>query len=305
MVVLQILVVLFAALALLRLFRVDGGRHTCALLALTPYTTAGGLLIGALALALRQWWAGGALLVLAGLAAATVLPRTLRTRRPRSTGRRLRLLSSNLLFGRGDVKTVVELVREHQVDVLHLLELTPEAAEEFDRAGLFELLPHRVFQPAANGSGSGLAARHPLVELSLAGPAHCAQPSARIDLHGTPVDLVAVHPIPPTTSARAWKRELAGLPLPDQSGPVRVLAGDFNATLDHANFRRLLRAGYADAADRRGTGLMPTWPAKVLPPPVTLDHVLVDRRASVADYRVLPVPNSDHHAVYAELLLPT
>jgi len=33
----------------------------------------------------------------------------------------------------------------------------------------------------------------------------------------------------------------------------------FNATLDHAQFRRLLRRSYADAAIQAGNGLSPTW----------------------------------------------
>jgi hypothetical protein len=37
---------------------------------------------------------------------------------------------------------------------------------------------------------------------------------------------------------------------------------------------------------------------------VTIDHLLVERRASVIDYRVFDVPRSDHKAVYAEFVLP-
>jgi endonuclease/exonuclease/phosphatase family metal-dependent hydrolase len=37
---------------------------------------------------------------------------------------------------------------------------------------------------------------------------------------------------------------------------------------------------------------------------VTIDHVVVDNRAAVRDYRVFDVPGSDHHAVFAEVQLP-
>ena len=66
-------------------------------------------------------------------------------------------------------------------------------------------------------------------------------------------------------------------------GPLRILAGDFNATLDHALLRRLLATGYVDAADRAGEGLVGTWGPydgdRI--PPVVIDHVLVDRRIGV------------------------
>jgi endonuclease/exonuclease/phosphatase family metal-dependent hydrolase len=54
--------------------------------------------------------------------------------------------------------------------------------------------------------------------------------------------------------------------------------------------------------------LRPTWPA---PPrrgralPLTIDHVLVDRRVRVERVTVVRIPHSDHRAVIAVLRLPT
>jgi len=302
--VLQILAALFAAFVLLRLSGIDGNRLTASALALTPFAVAIGVVLGGVLTGLRQWWFGGGVLALSVLLAATVVPRVIAARPPALDGRRVRIMASNLYFGRGDVKTVIELVREHEVDVLNLLELTPEAAEEFARAGLFELLPHRLLRPGDGGIGSGIVSRHPLRELDLPGPSLLEQPSARLDLDGVEVEVVAVHPVPPTGAPATWKAEMAGLPAPPAHGPIRILAGDFNATLDHGTFRALLRAGYRDAAAQRGAGLRRTWPAAPFPPPVTIDHVLVDGRAAVTGYRVFAVPRSDHRAVFAELLIP-
>ncbi|HEX4223415.1 MAG TPA: endonuclease/exonuclease/phosphatase family protein [Pseudonocardiaceae bacterium] len=304
MLVLQILAALFAVFVLFRLTGVDGNRHTAALLALTPLFVPVGLIIGGLLLGFGQWGVGGGALGLTVLLGALVLPRAIPSRQPALSGRRLRVLASNLYLGRGDVKTIVELVREHQVDVLNLVELTQDAAEELARAGLFELLPHRVLQPVEAGRGSGIAARYPLAPLDLPGPALLEQPSARIEIDSAVVEVVAVHPVPPTGDPQTWKAEMGGLPAARSDGPIRILAGDFNGTLDHGTFRRLLRTGYHDAAAQRGAGLRRTWPSAKFPPPVTIDHVLVDRRAAVAEYRVFDVPNSDHKAVFAELVLP-
>src|SRR3954451_20396616 len=89
-------------------------------------------------------------------------------------------------------------------------------------------------------------------------------------------------------------------------GGLRILAGDFNATLDHAELRRLLGRGYRDAAEQAGSGLHMTWPAgKSLPPAVlAIDHVLADRRVRVASARTVAIPGSDHRGVLAELVLP-
>ncbi|HEX3779536.1 MAG TPA: endonuclease/exonuclease/phosphatase family protein [Pseudonocardiaceae bacterium] len=305
MLALQILAALFAAFVLLRLSGVDGNRFTASALALTPYAVVAGVAIGGVLTGLRQWWVGGGVLALSVLLAALVAPRAIAARPPQQAGRGLRIMASNLYFGRGDAKTVVELVREHRVDVLNLLELTVEAAEEFARAGLFDLLPHQVLRPSEDGgAGSGIASRYPLRELDLPGPALLEQPSARIEVDGAEVEVVAVHPVPPTGAPATWKAEIAGLPAPLAQGPIRILAGDFNASLDHGTFRALLRTGYRDAAAQLGAGLRRTWPALLFPPPVTIDHVLFDGRAAVADYRVFAVPRSDHLAVFAELVIP-
>ncbi|KAA9152411.1 endonuclease/exonuclease/phosphatase family protein [Amycolatopsis acidicola] len=304
MILLIVLAAAFAELAVFRFFGIDGSRVTAALLALTPYWVGAGLVYGGVLLVLRQWWLAGIVLVLALSLVGMILPRGFASAQPAAHGKTLRVMSSNQYLGQADVKTVVQLVRDNKVDVLNLLELTPREAAEYEQAGLFDLLPYRVFKPQSGGAGSGLASRYPVTELSLAGESRMEQPSARVDVDGTPVEVVAVHPIPPTTSAPTWKKEIGQLPHPDTAGPVRVLAGDFNATLDHATFRNLLDTGYHDAGLTTGNGFTSTWPSKIFPPPVTIDHVLVDPRVAVDDYRVFDVPDSDHHAVFAELTLP-
>ena len=84
----------------------------------------------------------------------------------------------------------------------------------------------------------------------------------------------------------------------------RMLAGDFNATLDLAAFRDVLRLGYADAARQAGKALTPTWGPWGTGAMLTLDHVLVDRSCAVLACSVHDIPGSDHRAVYAAIQLP-
>ena len=87
-------------------------------------------------------------------------------------------------------------------------------------------------------------------------------------------------------------------------GPRGLLIGDFNATLDHDALRDLLDEGYRDAGEVVGEGLTPTWKAgSVIPPPVTIDHVLVDERMGISEYEVHDLPGSDHEALSATLFL--
>ena len=92
--------------------------------------------------------------------------------------------------------------------------------------------------------------------------------------------------------------------LPPPAELPRLLAGDFNATLDHAPLRDVLRLGYADAAREVGKALLPTWGQVGKPAVITIDHVLVDRRCAVLAGSVHAVPGTDHRAVFAEIRLP-
>jgi endonuclease/exonuclease/phosphatase family metal-dependent hydrolase len=100
------------------------------------------------------------------------------------------------------------------------------------------------------------------------------------------VALITVRRQPPWSpgATALWRSRLGALPAPACS-PC-ILAGDFNATLDHAQFRRLLRRGYADAASQAGHGLSPTWSPQPgsRPALLAIDHVLTDRRCAVMAY---------------------
>jgi endonuclease/exonuclease/phosphatase family metal-dependent hydrolase len=243
--------------------------------------------------------------------AAAALGLVVRTRRrerpqPGASGPRLRVLSANMYFGRADADVIVDLVRKNTPDLLCLQELTEDAVTRLKQAGLDDLMPHTELDLRGGSRGSGIYSRLPLSE----GPAlpviHMAQPTVRVELPGgQAAELICVHPVTPQLGHRGagpWREELGVLPPP---GDVpRILAGDFNATLDHAVFRDILKLGYADAALRTGNALTPTWGPPGRNAVLTLDHILVDRECAVLAYSVHTLPNSDHQAVYAELQLP-
>jgi endonuclease/exonuclease/phosphatase (EEP) superfamily protein YafD len=226
---------------------------------------------------------------------------------PGATGPVLRVLTANLYFGRADAEVIVARVRQAGADVLFLQELTEDAVTRLKQAGLEDLMPFALPELRGGSRGSGIYSRFPLREGPAVAPAYMAQPTAQIELPGGgAVELVCVHPVAPNLGRRGaarWREELAALPAP--GGLPRVLAGDFNATVDHAAFRRVLRLGYADAALQAGNALTPTWgPPGRGAAVLTLDHVLVDRSCAVLASSVHVVPGSDHRAVYAEIQLP-
>lgn len=286
-----------------RLLGLERGFPLIPLTAFTPYAAAAAVVAALLAVALRRP-APAAVGALAAVAlVAVVVPRAVGGGgAPRAAGPPLRVLSANVLIGAGSAEALVALARRERADVLSVQELTPAFARRLDAAGARDLFPHRVLEPRPRTEGTGLYGRMPLR----------ARPPVRAGFvmasaTGPGFEIVAVHPIPPLRPGTVgfWHRGLRALPPAPRKGPARILAGDFNATLDHAELRRLLSTGYVDAADAAGAGLVPTWPSGTRRrPPLTIDHVFADERVGVRRVSVHDLPGSDHRAVLAELTLP-
>jgi endonuclease/exonuclease/phosphatase (EEP) superfamily protein YafD len=297
------------AWTLLRAFGLERGWPLVPLFAFTPYVAVLALVVTALAF-WRRWWAGAAAV---GLCATFLLvllaPRAIPNRAPEAAaGVRVRVLAANVAANVVSGGDVIAAVRRWDVDVFSAVELPPAVVLAYQRAGAESLFPHRALQPRPGYAGTGLYSRLPLAPApSLRGTAF-AFAAAQLRAPGAErVSLMSVHPLAPTDAEAAarWRRDLRALPA-SGSGAPRLLAGDFNATLDHAELRRLLDRGYRDAAEQAGVALRPTWPGDraLIPTVVTIDHVLADRRIRVVSVRTVAIPGSDHRGVLADLLLP-
>ena len=290
-----------AAWAGFRLLGLDRGHPLVALVSFTPHVAAASVPVVLLLFALRQWRAATLALTAALALAALVVPRTFGG--SDLEGPQLRVLSVNVTVGQVSAADVIEIVRSREVDILSIQELTPEFDARLRKAGIQRLLPNDVVAPVAGATGTGLYARLPLREIDPPTGGPFAQVAARAawDPVGE-FEVVSVHPPPPVSEQHVagWHDTLGNLPRGDRP---RMLAGDFNATLDHGALRRLLDTGYTDAADATGAGLTATWPAdRGLAPGIVIDHVLTTRELEPIRTEVLPVPRGDHRAVYVELV---
>lgn len=304
-----------AVYAAVRLLGVDSGWPLVTSIAFVPYAAAAAAVWTGVQAAIRHWRAVAATAALAVAMAAVVAPRAIADEQPAASGPELTVLSVNLYVGSGNLQYVVDLVEEHEPDLLSVQEMTPYAQDELARLGLEELMPHSIITSGWAAEGTSLYSLHPLKRLEEAEPDGIFhQIAAEVDLGGgETVRFLAVHTAAPYAPHRVpqWERDFAEMPRPDGGAPW-ILAGDFNATLDHHLMRDLIDGGYTDAADATGQGLSMTWrPIEggylrglVRPPAVALDHVLADERAAVRHFEVLPKDGSDHAPILATVRLP-
>jgi endonuclease/exonuclease/phosphatase (EEP) superfamily protein YafD len=226
---------------------------------------------------------------------------------PGGTGQ-LRVLTLNVKSGRADPDSVLHSLRQLQVDILAVQEMTADWLDALQQAGITEVLPFSHTDPRAGSAGSGLWARWPLTPLAPLPGMKNAAPRARVEpAGGQPVTVSVVHPAAPVNQQEPrWLADLETirLTLAEAASP-QLVAGDFNASRDHRVFRDILRAGFVDCADAARQRHWPsfTWPAdRRYPPLMRLDHVLGSQAGCVVHQaRTMRIPGTDHRGVLAVL----
>ncbi|MFF9274486.1 endonuclease/exonuclease/phosphatase family protein [Streptomyces griseosporeus] len=216
-----------------------------------------------------------------------------------------RVLTANVEFGRA-TDALVAAVRRERPDVVFVEECDSAHCDPVLRRELAAAYPHRQAVESPGSAGSVLLSRFPLT--ATAGvPGTMGMPGAVADVRGHRVRLQLAHPMPPLPHQLGlWRRELGALrdfAAADRTTPT-VLAGDFNASQDHAAFRRLLDTGLQDAARLTDEPRTPSWPTRTTPLiGAQIDHVLLSRDFSATTTRFLDLPHTDHRALLTDVTL--
>lgn len=241
----------------------------------------------------------------------------------------LRILAVNTWYGAASDTVLARTAADMDADVVVLPESSGAEAEAVARAtGL-----HLVQQVSTRSRGGGTAllvrstqlvdgsvtdlhlTRHqnPVARLTTGGQGDSGPADAGTVTRATGpvVTVTGVHTNAPAHSdlVDGWIREMGDLRdfAAVTPGPL-VMAGDFNATTAHPEFRRLTKAPGGDVPGLVDCGggmfAAPTWPRAGVPvapvPLLRLDHVLV-RGLACAASGVVGVEGSDHAGVWADL----
>ncbi|MEU3748562.1 MULTISPECIES: endonuclease/exonuclease/phosphatase family protein [Streptomyces] len=216
---------------------------------------------------------------------------------------RVRVLAANVEFGQG-TGALIETVRRERPQLVFVSECDQKCGRALTTTFAAEL-PHHASVDGEGSVGSVLLSAYPLTDKQVI-PAAMGMPGATTRIAGKSVRLQLAHPLPPLPGQIGpWQQELGRIEdeaARRSTGPL-LLAGDFNASQDHAAFRAILAAGHLqDAARRTHASRTPTWPAEgPLPLFVQIDHVLTSEDFSVRSIRFLDIDGSDHRAVLTDL----
>ena len=222
-----------------------------------------------------------------------------------------RVMTLNTYNGQASAAQVVSLVRERHVEVLCLQELTDGMVEDLERAGIDELLPYHVVSEGAsaisNGGRNGIWTAAPQADVSrnLLPIDTSSMPAASVQVGGTTVRIVSVHPNSPVRGAQdLWDEGLSVIGSLSDYGHAYLIMGDFNSTWDHASFRTLLGTTFEDAGEASGEGVHMTYPANgIVPPLVEIDHIVYSSGSGivVSSLETAHVAGTDHLALIGTL----
>jgi endonuclease/exonuclease/phosphatase (EEP) superfamily protein YafD len=129
---------------------------------------------------------------------------------------------------------------------------------------------------------------------------------AILNVNGSPLRIIGVHPFPPSRSDLAQIRDQQYLELIAKINSDKIptaVVGDFNSSPWSPKFKELLaETNLKDAA--LGFGIVNTWNVNIPFLKIPIDHVLVSPEVGVSYFGRTSELGSDHYPIVASLRLP-
>ncbi|MEV6281402.1 endonuclease/exonuclease/phosphatase family protein [Kribbella sp. NPDC051770] len=336
-VVLSTLFLLVVAVPLYpELFGLDEVTPFPQLVAFRPQLLALVLVLALLMLVRRSWRLASALVVLLVLTgAALTAPRAISDPEPPEPGSRaLTVMVANVLGGGADPEEVGKLIRSQRPDLVSLPEAQVDVREQIQQqlSGLGyhgytvqanaapesatsvlvasslgkvaftadTLDPGRVNAVVPNGAapeGKPALDKAGVVQQTTTRFGHIVVTGGTLGK----LRLIAYHGYPPLPSeVSTWKQDLVVLRKWCASDVPTIVAGDFNATSDHADFRDALGKNCRSVGPAVGEGLQGTWPAdRPVFARTQIDHVVAGVGVEPSRFKTYEIDGSDHRAVIA------
>ena len=328
-VVLSVLFLLFVALPLYpELYGLEAVTPLAQLVAFRPQALGLVLLIGLVMLVRRGWRLAAVLVTLLALAGmGLVAPRVFSDPTPPPPGSRaLTIMVANVLGGGADAGEVAKLIREQRPDLVSLPEAQVDVRQEIEDH--LQGMTYHGYTQQANAAAE--SATSVLVSSSMGdvhfdsekldtGKVNSAQlkpgagePGAEtigpvqqtstqfghiIVTGGTLGNLrmIVYHGYPPLPSeVSTWKRDLEVVKRWCGQDQLTILAGDFNASSDHYDFRQALGDRCRSVAPSGRMALART----------QIDHVVISDGIKPGKFTTYKISGTDHRAVIANVAVP-
>ena len=280
-------------------------------------------ILSGVSLALLVWWHAGYLVPSgslsqdaqgAGSAEAEAIP----------YDTHMRIMTLNVYNGHADAAQMVACVRDNNIELLALQEVTWDFLDELAEQGIYDYLPYAAYSEQGewdNGGMNCLFSLTPLYDVSgdLLPTELSAMCAGTVEVGDRYLRFVSCHPSSPHLGGeKQWNAGLSTIGELSEYDHTYVIMGDFNSTWNHARFRALLGSTFVDAGQQAGEGFHMTWPAdyeiatgldlpnrvnRNLPALIEIDHIVytADADVFVGDLKTVKISGTDHMALIATL----
>ncbi|MEU8962340.1 endonuclease/exonuclease/phosphatase family protein [Streptomyces sp. NPDC048491] len=216
------------------------------------------------------------------------------------------VLTSNTEFGWA-TDDLIATVKRERPDLVFVEECSFRCADALAADLPKADYPYRDVVREDGSAGSAILSRFPLRAVAPI-ESVMAMPGAVVTIGGRDVRIQLAHPSPPLPGDDTkWHQELGRIRefARTAKGDPVIVAGDFNATQDHALFRSVLEGGALhDSARLTGQSGAWSWPAdRSTPLRTQIDHVLVSGDFKATSARFLKLRGTDHRALLVGLSL--
>lgn len=220
-----------------------------------------------------------------------------------------RIATANVYIGNPDPVSLINEILAEDPDIIMLQEMSPRIWALLKTLPQLEEFTFRNVNARDNPDGTVLLSRLPARETGNVPLGSNAATSAEINIDGTWVRVINLHisaPISDGLIARG-KTQLRELRTAvDASATPVVIAGDFNATVQHARFQDLMGDNLQDAHQLAGRGFGATWRhhrLDGLPPILRIDHILLTEQLDAIHSWTGDTTGSDHEVLFADVVV--
>ncbi len=211
---------------------------------------------------------------------------------------------ANVFTGNRTPHETAAMLLQSDADVIVVNEASSRFMQVFDELGGSTQYPTRVIDAESDENYRvAVVSRLPFTTSDVRTSGALRHARAVLSVGGRALTVIATHlhaPLERGGHAR-WLGEMHELTqlLTAATGPT-IVAGDFNATIDHPQIQALLKLGFQDAPTTLGRRhwtslrLAASGPLRHLPTAVRVDHVLTGPGTRATQLRVIKAPGSDH-----------
>lgn len=280
-------------------------------------------IISGLSLALLLWWHAGYFIPSGSLSQEARSAGESWTETSTEDGA-MRIMTLNVFNGNADADAVVACVRDNNIELLALQEVTWSFLDELAAAGIYDYLPYAAYSDPGEWDNGGLNCLFSLAPLydvntDLLPTELSAMCAGTVDVGGRSLRFVSCHPGSPHLGGEwLWNQGLATIGELSEYDHSYVIMGDFNSTWNHARFRELLGTSFVDAGQQAGEGFHFTWPSNPgsiagyelpeqvsghVPALIEIDHIVYADNAGIfaGDIKTVEIEGTDHLALIATL----